>query len=53
MQIIYEPAGRAREYSELAANLYRGCDQLRIPCFIVEKDPAKCQRIADLAGGAA
>jgi len=29
------------------------CEQLRIPCFIVEKDPAKCQRIADLAGWAA
>ena len=25
MPIIYEPRGRAREYCELAANLYRGC----------------------------
>jgi DNA repair photolyase len=24
--IIYEPRGRAKEYSELAANLYRGCN---------------------------
>lgn len=25
MTIIYEPAGRAKEYCKLAANLYRGC----------------------------
>jgi len=25
MNVIYEPKGRAREYSELACNLYRGC----------------------------
>ena len=25
MNIIYEPKGRAREYSELACNLYKGC----------------------------
>lgn len=25
MNVIYEPKGRAREYSELAVNLYRGC----------------------------
>jgi len=25
MNIIYEPKGRAREYAELAANLYSGC----------------------------
>jgi len=25
LKIIYEPKGRAREYSPLAANLYRGC----------------------------
>ena len=28
------------------------CEQLGIPCFIVEKDPAKCQRIADRVRGA-
>lgn len=33
MQIIYEPAGRAREYSELAANLYRGCDHGCVYCY--------------------
>lgn len=26
MQVIYTPAGRAREYSPLALNLYRGCN---------------------------
>jgi len=31
--IIYEPQGRAREYSELAANLYRGCDHGCIYCY--------------------
>jgi DNA repair photolyase len=25
MSVVYEPQGRAREYSELACNLYRGC----------------------------
>lgn len=25
MTVVYEPKGRAREYSELACNLYRGC----------------------------
>ncbi|MRS04031.1 hypothetical protein EG832_12550 [bacterium] len=25
MKVVYEPKGRAREYSELACNLYRGC----------------------------
>jgi len=25
MNVVYEPKGRAREYSELACNLYRGC----------------------------
>lgn len=33
MNIIYEPAGRAREYSELAANLYRGCDHACTYCY--------------------
>ncbi len=31
--IIYEPSGRAREYAELAANLYRGCDHACEYCF--------------------
>lgn len=33
MKIIYEPAGRAREYSELAANLYAGCDHGCTYCY--------------------
>jgi len=33
MKIIYEPRGRAREYSELAANLYAGCDHGCIYCY--------------------
>lgn len=31
--IIYEPQGRAREYSELAANLYSGCDHACVYCY--------------------
>ncbi|MBP2144776.1 DNA repair photolyase [Methanofollis sp. W23] len=31
--IIYESKGRAREYSELAANLYRGCDHGCVYCY--------------------
>jgi DNA repair photolyase len=31
--IIYEPRGRAREYSELAANLYSGCDHACTYCY--------------------
>jgi len=33
MKIIYEPSGRAREYSELAANLYAGCDHGCTYCY--------------------
>jgi|WetSurMetagenome_2_1015567.scaffolds.fasta_scaffold91366_3 DNA repair photolyase len=33
MPIIYEPAGKAREYSELAANLYTGCSHACIYCY--------------------
>ena len=33
MTIIYEPAGRAKEYCELAANLYRGCDHKCVYCY--------------------
>ncbi|KKM21551.1 hypothetical protein LCGC14_1634300 [marine sediment metagenome] len=32
-QIIYETRGRAREYNELAVNLYRGCDHHCIYCW--------------------
>jgi DNA repair photolyase len=31
--VIYESQGRAREYSELAANLYSGCDHGCIYCY--------------------
>ncbi|MDD5048404.1 MAG: hypothetical protein PHH09_05680, partial [Methanoregulaceae archaeon] len=31
--IIYESQGRAREYSELAANLYSGCDHGCVYCY--------------------
>ena len=33
MKVIYEPKGRAREYSELACNLYRGCTHGCRYCF--------------------
>jgi DNA repair photolyase len=33
MNIIYEPRGKAREYSELAANLYSGCDHGCTYCY--------------------
>lgn len=34
MSIIYEPKGRAREYSALAANLYRGCSHGCRYCYV-------------------
>lgn len=33
MSIIYKPKGKALEYSELAANLYRGCGHACTYCF--------------------
>lgn len=33
MSIIYEPKGKAKEYSELAANLYRGCSHGCTYCY--------------------
>ena len=33
MTIIYEPRGKAREYSALAANIYRGCGHACVYCF--------------------
>lgn len=33
MPIIYEPRGKAREYSALAANLYKGCSHACSYCF--------------------
>lgn len=34
MQIIYEPSGRAKEYSLLAANLYAGCSHGCVYCYV-------------------
>ncbi len=33
MQTIYQPKGRAREYGELALNLYRGCSHRCTYCY--------------------
>lgn len=33
MNVIYEPKGRAREYSPLACNLYRGCTHGCLYCY--------------------
>jgi len=33
MSIIYEPSGRAKEYSQLAANLYKGCGHGCVYCY--------------------
>jgi DNA repair photolyase len=33
MTIIYEPRGKAREYSPLAANLYKGCSHNCVYCY--------------------
>jgi len=33
MSIIYEPKGKALEYSPLAANLYKGCGHACVYCF--------------------
>ncbi len=32
--MIYQPKGRAREYSPLAANLYEGCDHGCVYCYV-------------------
>jgi len=34
MNIIYEPKGKAREYSPLAANLYSGCGHKCVYCYV-------------------
>lgn len=34
MKTIYEPAGRAREYSPLALNVFNGCDHDCCYCFV-------------------
>lgn len=41
MAIIYEPKGKAKEYSDLAANLYKGCDHGCLYCYAPGIPPAK------------
>jgi len=36
MGIIYEPAGKAREYSPLAANFFNGCGHKCLYCYVPE-----------------
>lgn len=33
MSLIYEPRGRAREYADLACNIYSGCDHACVYCY--------------------
>ncbi len=40
MRVIYEPKGKAREYSPLALNLYNGCSNGCKYCYV----PAYCRR---------
>ncbi len=41
MNVVYEPKGRAREYSELACNLYRGCTHDASVCKFLEGGQAE------------
>jgi DNA repair photolyase len=36
MPLVYEPNGKAREYSPLALNIYDGCDHLCKYCYVPE-----------------
>ena len=33
MKVIYEPKGKAKEYSPLACNLYTGCSHACLYCY--------------------
>ena len=51
MNVIYEPKGRAREYSELACNLYMGCTHGCRYCFApacMHKSPEQWHTIVSL-----
>jgi DNA repair photolyase len=41
MPIIYEPKGKAREYSPLAANIYKGCSHRCEYCYVPGIPPFK------------
>lgn len=43
MSLIYEPRGKAREYSPLALNLYSGCDHSCKYCYV----PAIMRKLGD------
>jgi len=34
MEVIYEPKGKAKEYAELALNIYNGCTHSCLYCFV-------------------
>ena len=34
--LIYEPRGKAREYADLALNVYKGCDHACVYCYVPE-----------------
>jgi len=42
LAIIYEPKGAAREYAELALNVYRGCVHRCIYCYNNDRFGKKC-----------
>ena len=46
MPIIYEPKGKALEYSELAANLYKGCSHGCKYCYVPGIPPWKFKKNA-------
>jgi DNA repair photolyase len=50
LALIYEPAGRAREYAPLALNVYRGCDHACVYCYA---PAATYARAADFAASSA
>ena len=47
MSIIYEPKGKAREYSPLAVNLYRGCSHGCLYCYANSSAVAVARQVAN------